>query len=242
MRQYGLLGFPLSHSFSQAYFKEKFHKEGIKDCSYELFPLEDIKEFRSLLKKNPDLKGLTVTTPHKVSVVDYMDELDETAAKVGAVNTILIGEKLKGFNTDVAGFKESLKPLLLHKKALILGSGGAAKAVRVALQQLNISSLIVSRTPDDGQLSYEGLSPELISTHTLIINATPLGMFPYVETYPQIPYSAAGADHLFYDLTYNPEESRFLFKGKQAGAKAKNGLEMLHLQADYAWETWNSVN
>lgn len=242
-RLFGLIGYPLGHSFSQSYFTEKFYEEDIKDTSYKLFPLQTIKEFPDLLKEQTHLKGVNVTIPYKEQVIPYLDELAEAAAKIGAVNTIRITEKgTKGFNTDVYGFEQSLKPLLQkqHQKALILGTGGAAKAVRYVLERLEINYKMVSRQPkNEDQLAYEELNQAIMQEYQLMINTTPLGMHPNTLTFPDIPYAYATPEHLFYDLVYNPTETTFLIKAKLQGATIKNGLEMLYLQAEKAWEIWN---
>lgn len=245
MRTYGLVGFPLSHSFSQKYFEEKFKKENISDCEFVNFILENISDFPNLIKTNPHLNGLSVTIPHKESVMEFLDDIDESAKKVGAVNCVRVSRqssvvKLKGFNTDVFGFEQSLKPLLKphHTHALILGTGGASKAVVNILDKSKIKFKYVSRTK--GDIFYSALNQSIIEENTLIINTTPLGMFPNINECPDIPYEFLSSKHLLYDLTYNPEESLFLKKGKEKGAQIKNGLEMLHLQAEKAWEIWNS--
>lgn len=239
---YGLIGYPLGHSFSALYFLEKFTQEGI-DAHYELFSLSDINEYPQLLKTHSDLKGLNVTVPYKESVIHYLDTLDETAFKVGAVNTINIENgKTTGYNTDIAGFEKSLAPLLKpwHTRALILGTGGASKAVAYVLRKLKIDYQKVSRNKLSGSLSYGELKSSLISNHKLIINTTPLGMYPKTDAAPSIAYEAISEEHLAYDLIYNPEETKFLSLCKRHGAQIKNGLEMLHLQADAAWDIWKA--
>jgi shikimate dehydrogenase len=241
-RLFGLIGYPLSHSFSKGYFSEKFIREQISDTAYELFPLEQIALFTDLLKDHPNLCGLNVTIPYKTSVIPLLDNLDAEAAAIGAVNTILIqGGKTKGFNTDVHGFRESFSKKLQpkHRKALVLGTGGASKAVVYTLQQLSIPFQFVSRTRSDMVLSYEDISPELIAEHTIIINTTPLGMYPKIDSLPPLPYHVLTKDHYLYDLVYNPQETAFLSKGKAAGAEIENGLDMLYSQAEKAWEIWN---
>ena len=246
MKTYGLIGYPLSHSFSQKYFTEKFVREHITDYEFKKFPLEDINNFPALIKNNPSLCGLSVTIPHKQNVMKFLDEMDESAKEVGAVNCIKIEQtkskrqKTKGFNTDIFGFQQSLKPLLKrhHNRALILGTGGAAKAVAYILDISKIKFRLVSRTQND--FLYPDINQRVIEEYPLIINTTPLGMFPKVNECPNIPYEFLSSKHLLYDLTYNPEESLFLKKGKEKGAQIKNGLEMLHLQAEKAWEIWNS--
>lgn len=237
---YGIIGYPLSHSFSPGYFREKFRLLGIDD-TYDAFPLTAITELPALLEQYTGLQGLNVTIPYKQSVMAYLDELDATAEAVGAVNCIRIREgKLKGFNTDTIGFANSLKPLLgeEHRHALVLGTGGAAKAVVYALQQLGITYRLVSRTC--GDLRYEDLNQALIESHQLIINTTPLGMYPAVDQAPDLPYNLLGPAHLLYDLVYNPAETLFLQLGKAQGAAIKNGYDMLIGQAEAGWAIWNA--
>lgn len=247
MRKFGLIGYPLSHSFSKKFFTQKFESEGIQDCEYELYPIETIDSLNQLLLDNPDLEGLNVTIPYKLEVLPFLSEIDEAARIIGAVNCIKIAGnglnvKLSGYNTDAYGFEESLKPLLEpgHQKALILGDGGAAKAVKYVLNKLNIPFLIVTRTPTEGSILYEDITEEIISTYTIIINTTPLGMSPNVISSPDLPYHYLTSQHLVYDLVYNPEETAFLNKAKVQEAKIKNGLEMLYLQAERSWYLWNS--
>jgi len=247
MKTFGLIGFPLGHSFSKKFFSEKFELEGIRDCRYELFPMENIDSIRHLLAGEETLRGLNVTIPHKVNVLPFLNELDDAAKMIGAVNCISVEKKngktwLKGYNTDAFGFAESLKPFLKenHTKALVLGDGGAAKAVKYVLDQLNISYFSVVRTPVAGAVLYDQISEELMSSHQLIINTTPLGTFPNVETAPAIPYEFITDQHLAYDLVYNPEETEFMRRAKVRGAAVKNGLEMLQLQALRAWSIWNA--
>ncbi|WP_316844782.1 shikimate dehydrogenase [Pedobacter psychrodurus] len=246
MKTYGLTGYPLSHSFSKKYFTEKFLNEGIAEHQYELFPIEDIRSLPDLLSKNPSLCGLNVTIPHKVNVLCYLNEVDEAADKIGAVNCISIksfegSTYLKGYNTDAYGFEESLKPLLgpQHNKALVFGDGGAAKAVKYVLEKLNIQYQVVVRNPVPGAILYSEITPEILASHLLLINTTPLGMSPNVDTFPEIDYSQLGPNHLAYDLVYNPLETTFLAKAAEHGAGIKNGLEMLYKQAEKAWAIWN---
>ena len=246
MKTYGLIGYPLSHSFSKKYFTEKFLNEGIADHHYELFPLEDIKSLPDLLNANPTLCGLNVTIPHKVNVLCYLNEVDEAADQIGAVNCISIksfdGENyLKGYNTDAYGFEESLKPLLAdhHQRALVFGDGGAAKAVKYVLEKLRIGYQIVVRKATPGAILYSEITPDILASHKLLINTTPLGMSPGVDTFPEIDYQQLGAEHLAYDLVYNPLETAFLAKAAAQGAQIKNGLEMLYQQAEKAWAIWN---
>jgi len=242
MRQYGLIGYPLEHSFSKGYFSDKFQREQITDCHYENFQLESVDSLPFLLDEHPEIVGLNVTIPYKQEVMAFLDELDEEAETIGAVNTVKVANgKLKGYNTDVYGFMKSLEPLLpaLSLKALILGTGGASKAVAFGLKKLNIPFQFVSRKSSENAVTYNQLSVKQTSMHKLIINTTPLGMFPHLDTCPDIPYNAIGGEHILYDLVYNPETTLFLQKGTERGAAIKNGLEMLHLQAEKAWEIWN---
>ncbi|MBO9673612.1 MAG: shikimate dehydrogenase [Sphingobacteriaceae bacterium] len=246
MKTYGLIGYPLSHSFSKKYFTEKFLNEGIADHQYELFPIEDIQSLPDLLKENPSLCGLNVTIPHKVSVLCYLNEVDEAAEQIGAVNCISIKSfenenYLKGYNTDAYGFEASLSPLLgpQHTKALVFGDGGAAKAVKYVLEKLNIEYRIVVRKPVEGAILYNEVTPGILASYKLLINTTPLGMSPNIDTFPPIDYSQLGPEHLAYDLVYNPLETSFLAKAAEGGAAIKNGLEMLYKQAEKAWAIWN---
>jgi shikimate dehydrogenase len=244
MRKFGLIGFPLTHSFSRKYFTQKFEAEHIPETVYELYELPDLQKLPELIRQDPELQGLSVTIPHKQNVIPLLDELDETAAKIGAVNTIKIsGGKLKGYNTDVIGFRESLRNFLpagFNSKAIILGTGGAAQAVKAALQELGIPFQSVSRNSQTGDLTYEDMAPEILAAHHLIINATPLGTFPEVETFPAIPYEFLTPQHFLFDLVYNPEETQFMKNGRAKGAKTQNGYEMLVLQAEAAWQIWNN--
>lgn len=244
----GLIGYPLGHSFSAGYFKEKFSKENISGFEYKNFEINDISLLTQVIQNNPDLVGLNVTIPYKESVIPLLDKLDESASNVGAVNTIKIdrheGEiKLTGYNTDIYGFKESLKPLLNigHQKALILGTGGAAKAAAFVLKDIGLEVLHVSRLPKkENEVSYESLNEIAVSNYPLIVNSSPIGMFPNVEKCPNIPYQYLSDKNLLFDLIYNPAETLFLKKGKEKGALTQNGLPMLILQAEKAWEIWNS--
>lgn len=236
---YGIIGYPLSHSFSPGYFREKFRQLGIA-ASYDAFPLEAITALPALLEQHPALRGLNVTIPYKQAVMAWLDALDDTAAAVGAVNCIRIDNgRLKGYNTDCIGFLESLEPLLeaQHRQALVLGTGGAAKAVQYALQQLGIRYKLVSRS--GGDLRYSDLDAALVNDYKLIVNTTPLGMYPAVDACPELPYEALGPQHLLYDLVYNPEETLFLQKGKARGAVIKNGYDMLIGQAEAGWRIWH---
>ncbi|RZS95124.1 shikimate dehydrogenase family protein [Cecembia calidifontis] len=246
MRKFGLIGYPLGHSFSKKYFTEKFEKEGIRDCSFDLYEIEDISLFPDLLQHNPELEGLSVTIPYKQKIIPYLHELDTACEKIGAVNCIQIRKgRLKGFNTDYIGFKISLENWLKGEKpkALVLGTGGASKAVVQALQDLGISYTMVSRSPssDISCISYEDLNADasFLENHHLIINTTPLGTFPKTEEMPEINPEFITRKHKVYDLVYNPEKT-FLMRSLEArGAIVKNGLEMLILQAEAAWKIWN---
>lgn len=247
-RKFGLIGFPLSHSFSASYFAEKFKKEGIQNTSYSNYPIENIGLLPSLIQKNTELLGLNVTIPYKTQVLPFLQKLSDSALEIGAVNTIKIvrnnnNVELWGFNTDEFGFRESLRPHLkeVHKKALILGTGGASKAVEYVLRNLNINYLLVSRNPKtSNEISYTYVDSSLVQDYKLIINTSPLGMYPNIDQYPDLPYEAIGSDHLLYDLIYNPAETSFMQKGAIMGAHTINGLQMLHLQAEKAWQIWNS--
>lgn len=238
MKTYGLIGRNISYSFSRNYFKNKFNKENILNSQYINFDIYNLSELNNIFNINNF--GFNVTIPYKEAIIPYLDLLDFHAEKIGAVNTIKIenGKKI-GFNTDWIGFKKSLQPLLKphHTKALVLGTGGASKAVIYALEQLQIETLIVSR---NGKTSYEDLSKEIIQNHTIIINCTPVGTFPNVNSSPDIPYNYITENHLAYDLIYNPAETLFLKKCKEKGAVIKNGLEMLEIQAEESWKIWNS--
>jgi shikimate dehydrogenase len=245
-KQYGLIGYPLSHSFSAGYFNEKFKRENITGCTYTAFPLEDIASFPALLAANPALRGLSVTIPYKEKIIPFLDQLDPVAAVVGAVNCIRIGEdgKKTGFNTDVFGFRQSIKPFLeiQHEKALILGTGGASKAVRHVLSEIGIDCYFVSRTktPEAQKtFSYEEVNEYVMKAFNLIVNCTPCGMFPDIENKPDLPYELTSPSHLFYDLIYNPAETAFLREGKKHGAATVNGLSMLQQQAEEAWRLWS---
>ncbi|QDA60667.1 shikimate dehydrogenase family protein [Hymenobacter jejuensis] len=245
MRQFGLIGKSLRHSFSQTYFTQKFHNLDITDCRYDLFEIPSISELPDLVRANPDLVGLNVTIPYKEQVWPYLDEVSPTAARIGAVNTIEFAEdgRLIGHNTDYLGFRESLRSFYPHTGeqagALVLGTGGSSKAVEAALRELDIRYLLVSRSPLNLALTYEELSLEIIKAHSLIINTTPLGTYPNVAECPPIPYEFLTPQHYLFDLIYNPRETLFLDKGREAGAQIKNGFEMLGFQAEAAWEIWN---
>lgn len=248
MDLYGLLGFPLGHSFSASFFNEKFRREGI-DAEYRNFELADIGEFTELLAELPDLRGLNVTIPYKQQIIPYLTNLSDQARQIGAVNTLrLIHDNdgnltaIEGFNTDAPAFARTLAPLLPLKavSALVLGTGGAARAVNTALEWLGIKHTSVSRTPAPDRLTYDALTPEIIAENLLIVNTTPLGMYPKIDACPPIPYELLTPDHICYDLVYNPEETLFMKNAAANGAKTRNGLAMLHPQALLAWQIWNN--
>ena len=241
---YGLIGYPLSHSFSKKYFGDKFEREGITDCFYELFPIERIEDLPALINSLPNLRGLNVTIPYKEQVVSYLDELDESAKGVMAVNVIRVeSDRLIGYNSDVYGFDGSLQGLLDEESAqpsgaLVLGTGGASKAVAYVLEKRGLPFHFVSRRSGRNRLTYEELTEEIMNECSLIINTTPLGMSPKLDSFPDIPYHYLGEKHLLFDLVYNPEETTFMRKGKERGCATINGLKMLYLQAEKAWEIW----
>jgi len=241
MCKFGLVGKNISYSFSENYFTNKFKALGLNNHEYRTYDIKSIQDLPNIIDK--DLMGLNVTIPYKEKIIDFLDEIDEEAKKIGAVNTIKIikNNKLKGFNTDVYGFEESLRPLLEthHKKALILGTGGASKAVAFVLQKLNIDYLVVSRNPNNDQLSYQDLTKDILKNYKIIINCTPLGTFPEVNTFPDLPYEFLSEIHILYDLIYNPPKTKFLSEGEKRGATIHNGLKMLELQAEKSWEIWN---
>ena len=276
MTAYGLIGYPLGHSFSRKFFTEKFEKEGI-DAQYLNFEIPSIEEFPEIIKNNPELRGLNVTIPYKQQVMQYLDEISEEAKAIGAVNVVRIerpspqpspimgretmrnaGNKpdglpikgdmseglrgsLIGYNSDVIGFVESIRPLLKahHKKALILGTGGASKAIRYGLEKkLGMKTLFVSRNAREGMITYEEVTAEVLKEYEVIVNCSPVGMYPHVDECPALPYEAMNENNLLYDLVYNPLETLFMKKGAEQGATVKNGLEMLHLQAIASWKFW----
>ena len=247
MNTYGLIGYPLGHSFSRKFFTEKFEKEGI-DAQYLNFEIPSIEEFPNIIKNNPTLKGLNVTIPYKQQVMQYLDDISEEAKAIGAVNvvkcqlsTVNCQLHLTGYNSDVIGFVNSIKPLLKphHKKALILGTGGASKAIHYGLtKKLSMETLFVSRTAREGMITYEEVTSEVLKEYEVIVNCSPVGMYPHVDECPALPYEAMNESNLLYDLVYNPLETLFMKKGAAQGATVKNGLEMLHLQAIASWEFW----
>ena len=245
MDKYGLIGYPLTHSFSINYFNEKFQNEKI-DAVYENYEIPTIEELPEILDTNPELRGLNVTIPYKEKVISYLDSLSPEADEIGAVNVIKVEHKnkkivLKGYNSDCIGFTRSIEPLLepFNKKALILGTGGASKAIDFGLKSLKLETLKVSRSGKDGAIKYSDITPELIKEYNVIVNCTPVGMFPHSDECPDLPYEAMDNHTLLYDLIYNPDETMFMSKGKAQGATVKNGLEMLLLQAFVSWEIWN---
>ena len=243
--KFGLIGKNISYSFSKKYFTEKFKKLGLKTYSYHNYDLPEIEEFPFILyQREEDFQGFNVTIPYKQSIIKYLDEIEVDAQSIGAVNTIKVtsDNKLIGYNTDVYGFQESIKPLLKthHNKALILGTGGASKAVAFTFEKLDIAYKFVSRTEINDYLSYAKLTQQIMNEYTIIINCTPLGTHPNIESSPNIPYQFLSNKHLLFDLIYNPSESKFLREGKKQGAIIKNGLQMLELQAEKSWEIWNS--
>jgi shikimate dehydrogenase len=249
MKTYGLIGHRLGYSFSRNFFSEKFATENLSGYEYVNFELDSIDEFPAIFGKGKDICGLNCTIPYKQQIMQFLDEIDPEAAQIGAVNTVKIthtdGKRhLKGFNTDCYGFEHSLRPMLgkKHKKALILGTGGASKAIKYILEKLNIEYLSASIEDQlfEKEIRYNQITDELLKDHLIIIHATPIGTFPNVDQCPDIPYDSITSDHVLFDLVYNPEVTLFLKKGKAQGAKTKNGLEMLHLQAIRAWEIWNA--
>lgn len=245
MEKYGLLGYPLGHSFSRNFFNEKFANEGI-DAEYVNFEIPTIDDIMEIIAENKNLKGLNVTIPYKEKVIPYLDEMSAEARAIGAVNVVKVIRannevKLKGFNSDVIGFTRSIEPLLEshHKKALVLGTGGASKAIKHGLKQLGIEYTMVSRREVDGTIQYKNITPEVLQEYTVIVNCTPSGMYPHVNECPELPYETMSSKHLLYDLVYNPDETLFMKMGAKYGAKTKNGLEMLLLQAYASWEFWH---
>lgn len=241
MDKYGIIGYPLGHSFSRAFFTEKFQREHI-DAEYVNFEIPSADMLPGIVQTNPNLCGLNVTLPHKEAVIPMLDELSDEAKEIGAVNVIRVRDgRLKGFNSDIIGFMDSIRPLLKpwHQHALVLGTGGASRAIRVGLQRLGIEWTYVSRTPAPGRLTYADLTSDLMEHYQVIVNCSPVGMSPRVDACPDIPYQLLTGRHLLYDLVYNPQETLFLKRGAERGAAVKNGLEMLHLQALASWCFWN---
>lgn len=241
-KQFGLIGRNISYSFSKEYFTERFRKDHALDYSYENFDIREIEQFPEILRNNPDLAGLNVTIPYKETVIPFLDKLSSKAAKIGAVNVIRFKDgKLKGYNSDYYGFRKSLEPLLQphHKKALILGTGGASKAVAFALEELDILYTFVSREAAGNTIGYDRINATTFDNYHIIINCTPLGTSPNTKELPDLPYQYFTEKHIAFDLIYNPTETQFLKKAKKKGATTKNGLEMLMLQAEKAWKIWN---
>lgn len=252
MKEYGLIGHPLGHSFSKKFFTDKFCREGI-DASYTNFDIPDASKLIDIIQEHPNLVGVNCTIPHKESVIRIIDHITPEAQEIGAVNVIKIlrsndlgtgtsgrNFKLIGYNSDIIGFKQSIAPLLnaSHRNALILGTGGAAKAVAVGLRQLGLTYTYASRRPQKGHLAYEDINTERIHDFQVIINCTPVGMFPHTDEAPQLPYDSLTPQHILFDLIYNPEETLFLKKGREKGTTTKNGMDMLRLQALAAWDIW----
>ncbi|MCH5301320.1 MAG: shikimate dehydrogenase [Prevotella sp.] len=246
MEKYGLIGFPLGHSFSISYFNQKFSDEGI-DARYENFEIPSIDQLQEIIDSNPELRGLNVTIPYKEKVIEFLDSVTPEAQAIGAVNVIKVKHegksiKLKGYNSDVIGFTQSIEPMLdkkRHKKALILGTGGASKAVNYGLKSLGLETVYVSRYERPGTIQYDKITPEVVKEYNVIVNCTPLGMYPKTEECPELPYEAMDQHTILYDLIYNPNETLFMKRGAQYGAQTKNGLEMLLLQAFASWEFWH---
>lgn len=246
MRKFGLIGYPLGHSFSKKYFSEKFAREGRSDCQFELYEFSQVTDFSNLILQEKALEGLSVTIPYKEQIIPFLDALDPACKRIGAVNCIRIRDGKKvGFNTDYLGFKQSLQAWLGDSipSALVLGTGGASKAVQQALRDLGVSYRVVSRSKQEGQLTYQDLSENKawLENHPLIINTTPLGTFPQVEGIPELPLEQLNESHLVYDLVYNPPITRLMRECMDRGGKAKNGQDMLELQAEAAWSIWNSA-
>lgn len=246
MDKYGLIGYPLGHSFSKSYFNEKFENEGI-NAEYINFEIPTLDSLPEILASNLELKGLNVTIPYKEKVISYLDSISPEARAIGAVNVIRVDHKgndtyLKGFNSDVIGFTKSIEPLLerFHKKALILGTGGASKAINFGLKSLGLETVFVSRFERPGTIQYSQITPDIIQEYNVIVNCTPCGMYPHIDECPQLPYEAMTSKNILYDLLYNPDETLFMKKGAQHGATVKNGLEMLLLQAFASWEFWHN--
>jgi shikimate dehydrogenase len=247
MRIYGLIGKSLAHSWSEEYFKNKFKREHIADCVYHNYPLAAIEYLPQLIREEPDLAGLNITIPYKTEIIKYLDRIEQEAASIEAVNCVKVVREgdhidLVGYNTDMPAFRDSLRPLLQkhHQRALVLGTGGASRSVCFALGELGIHFNRVSRQEAAGCLTYALLDRHILADHHIIINTTPCGTYPDIEQFPDIPYQFISKDHLLYDLIYNPGETIFLKKAGLAGATVKNGLEMLQLQAELSWKTWNS--
>ena len=247
MDKYGLIGYPLGHSFSISYFNQKFADEGI-NATYENFEIPSIDDLPEIIDRYPNLRGLNVTIPYKEKVIPFLDSISPEARAIGAVNVIRVTHQknktlLKGYNSDVIGFTQSIEPMIdpkWHKKALILGTGGASKAINYGLKSLGIEPVFVSRYERPGTIQYQSITPDVVHEYNVIVNCTPLGMYPNTDECPQLPYEAMDSHTILYDLIYNPDETLFMYKGRQQGATVKNGLEMLLLQAFASWELWHS--
>lgn len=245
MDKYGLIGHPLMHSFSRGFFNEKFNSENI-DAEYINFDIPNVDMVKAILKENPTLKGLNVTIPYKEQIIPYLDDISDNAKLIGAINVIKIDRvkgkiRLKGHNSDIIGFQRSIEALIPQEencKALVLGTGGSAKAIYYGLEQLDVKPTYVSRTEKPGALTYGELTEDVMKNHKIIVNCTPVGMWPHTDECPDIPYQYLTSEHLLYDLLYNPNETLFMVKGKNQGAMVKNGLEMLILQAFVSWDIW----
>jgi shikimate dehydrogenase len=248
MRKFGLIGYPLGHSFSKMYFENKFLTESISECSYENYEIESLESLKSLITKESELKGLNVTIPHKSEILKYLDYIDDEASEIGAVNVLKISDKsggrfIKGFNTDIFGFKESLTPHLKGKiiyNALILGTGGSSKAVAYVLGKLGIKILYIARKSSEDSISYSDMTDDILIDNKLVINTTPLGMFPNTADSPCLNYDCLTPEHILFDLVYNPPVTVFLRKGEERGCTVIGGLKMLQLQAEKSWEIWNN--
>lgn len=242
-KRFGLIGKNISYSFSKSFFNEKFKRENLSNCSYENFDFQDISEFTEHLKNNPNINGMNVTIPYKEAIIHYLDKLSKKAKKIGAVNVIQVTKegKLKGYNSDCYGFKKALQPLLQknHKKALILGTGGASKGVAFALEELNIEYAFVSRSKNTNTIPYDKINEKTFEEYQIVINASPVGTFPNIENYPNIPYQFFSKNHIAFDLIYNPKVTEFLKRALERGAQTKNGYEMLVFQAEKSWDIWN---
>ena len=245
MKLYGLIGYPLGHSFSKQYFTEKFKREGLKDCLFESFPIDSINKFEALIQTHPNLKGMGVTIPYKEQVLQFVDEMSEEVKSIGATNSIkIVSNKLIAYNTDIIGFEQSFKTGLqsYHTKALVLGTGGASKAVQYVLKQLGIPFLVVTRNEEmnEGFIQYHMIDSAIINEYKVIINCTPVGMSPNEDAAPDIPYGLLTKEHYLYDLVYKPAKTKFLQRGEENGATVLNGYDMLLIQAEASWEIWNS--
>jgi shikimate dehydrogenase len=249
MRKYGLIGYPLGHSFSKKYFTEKFQTEGISDCCYDNYPLQDLNQFPKLISENPDLFGLNVTIPFKTDIIEFLDFVDSEASEIGAVNVIKIlrhnGKvKLSGFNSDVTGIRDTLMPYISPevRNAVVLGTGGSSRSVCYVLAKFGLEVTIVSRKPSPGIITYSDIDARLLNNTELIVNTTPLGMYPHSESKPDINYTLLSERHILFDLVYNPEQTAFLMMGKMQGCVTISGLKMLHSQAERSWQIWNDNN